>query len=163
MEESISLKMLKNIIRAKIKIIFDYTEEDAGTLYIKECLDIVDFEKSEKCSEISVKHHDWTVENLKNLCGYDECFTLSKDDLLILVKDYINHHRFNKDILNDCKNFDVLINNWDYHYSQMFSKFINKFNMDEVFFDFDIDAIEPDEEYDINFREELENYISSLL
>lgn len=45
----------------------------------------------------------------------------------------------------------------------MFSKFINKFNTDEVFFDFDIDVIEPDEECNINFREELENYISSLL
>ena len=157
-----SLKILEDITKAKIKIIFDYTEEDAGTLCIEECVDIIDFDKNES-SEISVKHHDWTVENLKNLCGYNECFTLKKDDLLNLVKDHIDGHRFSKDILNKSENFDILINNWDYHYSQMFSKFINKFNTDEVFFDFDIDAIEPDEECDINFREELENYISSLL
>lgn len=99
-----SLKMLKNIIKAGIKLIFDYIEEDSGILCIEETVDIIDFEKGEKCLEISVKHH-----------------------------------------------------------SQMFSKFINKFNTDEVFFDFDIDAIEPNEECDINFREELENYISSLL
>ena len=158
-----SLKMLKDIIKAGIKLIFDYIEEDAGTLCIEETVDILDFGKSEKCSEISVKHHDWTVENLTKLCGYDECFTLKKDDLLNLVKDYIDNHKFNKDILNNCENFDILINNWDYHYSQMFLKFINKFNTDEVFFDFDIDVIEPDEECNINFREELENYISSLL
>lgn len=170
MEESISrtndkgsLKMLKDIIKAGIKLIFDYIEEDAGTLCIEECVDIIDFGKNEKCSEISIKHHDWTIENLKNLCGYDECFTLKKDDLLNLIKDYINNHRFNKETLNNCENFDNLINNWDHHYSQMFSKFINKFDTDEVFFDFDIDAIEPDEECNINFREELENYISSLL
>lgn len=158
-----SLKMLEDITKAKIKIIFDYTEEDSGALFIEKCVDIIDFSENGKCSEISVKHHDWTVENLKNLCGYNECFTLKKDDLLNLVKDHIDGHKFSKDILNNCKNFDNLINNWDYHYSQMFSKFINKFNTDEVFFDFDIDAIEPDEECDINFREELENYISSLL
>ena len=169
MEESISrtndkdsLKILKDIIKAGIKLIFDYIEEDAGTLCIEECVDIIDFDKNES-SEISVKRYDWTVENLTKLCGYDGCFTLNKDDLLNLVKDHINNHRFNKETLNNCENFDNLINNWDHHYSQMFSKFINKFDTDEVFFDFDIDTIEPDEECNINFREELENYISSLL
>jgi len=110
MEESISrtndkdsLKMLKDIIKAGIKLIFDYIEEDAGTLCVEECVDIIDFDKNES-SEVSVKHHGWTVENLKNLCGYNECFTLKKDDLLNLVKDHIDGHRFSKDILNKSEN-----------------------------------------------------------
>lgn len=67
-----SLKMLEELIKSKIKIIFDYAEEDSGTLCIEECIDIIDFSENGKCSEISVKHYEWTVENLKNLCGYDE-------------------------------------------------------------------------------------------
>ena len=59
-----SFKMLKDIIKAGIKLIFDYIEEDAGTLCIEETVDILDFGKSEKCSEISVKHHDWTLWSL---------------------------------------------------------------------------------------------------
>lgn len=103
-----SLKILEDITKAKIKIIFDYTEEDSGALFIEKCVDIIDFSENGKCSEISVKHYDWTVENLKTLCGYDGCFTLNKDDLLNLVKDHIDGHRFSKDILNNCKNFDLI-------------------------------------------------------
>lgn len=40
-----SLKMLKDIIKAGIKLIFDYIEEDAGTLCIEETVDILDFGK----------------------------------------------------------------------------------------------------------------------
>lgn len=158
-----SCETLDNIISNGLKIVFDYIEEDESMSSIFEYVNISDFEKGKINSEISSKSHDWTIENLEYYCDYQDCFDLSHDGLLKLVTAMIDFNSFNKEELRTCENFDKLLDNWDHHYKEMFSKFINKFDTSEIFFDYDVDAVESNEDINIYFREELENYIANVV
>ena len=158
-----SCKTLDDIISNGLKIVFDYIEEDESMSSIFEYVNIADFEKGKINSEISSKSHDWTIENLEYYCDYQDCFDLTHDGLLKLVTAMIDYNTFNKEELKSCQNFDRLLDNWDHHYKEMFSKFIKKFDISEIFFDYDIDAVESNEDINICFREELENYIANIV
>lgn len=84
-----------------IEINVNYIEYECGCAFIDEATAVVKAKKSnnnEFESDVTINHkpHDYTVENLRNICGYDEVYSVN--DALKNMNEY-----FTKDALKNHK------------------------------------------------------------
>lgn len=111
----------KNLIENTIiKVAFTDEEPGARTLYTHEALLSAELDKDDNIvlynDTLSDTDYDYTVENLRDLCGYDAC---SIADALNYPEDY-----FNKKALEN-------------HYDEIMSFLNSKSNINKIYNDFD--------------------------
>lgn len=120
-----SLKMLEDIIKSGIKIVFDYIEENSATLTISKSINIIDFEKNQEYSEIKSKNYTWISENLREFCSYDEYYNLSVNGQIAFIQHLIKSNKLHKKNLKAQRDSEKLLRDLKNHYNYIYSRFFN--------------------------------------